>query len=453
MYTADSPILGSGTVSAKAIDAFFAVVGRERAAESAPDGVYLAPPPGIGAAIIAAAQRWSKRPNYVLMAAQAIHETGGWQSGWARTHNNPAGIGVDGTPGKGEHFDTMQAGFDAQVAHLLNYAVGRGEWSATDRRYPFNMPAGYLGVAPTLRGLNGRWATPGMTYAQEIAALANRLVEFAEHGSWGNMAGDDSRFLWKPDTSEFGYPQGAHGRNGKPVDYLIIHVTEGTDSAAWLRGGHGSSTHYLTNRDATPREQHVAEADAAWTAGSREYNLRSINIEFERFARDAWTDAELANAIVTCAPILTRNSIPLVFLGRDSAGRRGILGHEHVPDGAGGWGGSTHHTDPGAKFPWERFIAGLRMAMGNEPTPDPANNPLYFPQTNKYLDPDFATFWNEHGGVAVLGYPVTGSFVDGDMKVQYTERAVLELHPDGVKLRRLGAAAAAAAGFSGPGIP
>lgn len=191
-YTGDSRIVAiPPNVSAEAIDAFFVVVGKERAAGSAPDGKYLAPPAGLGAAIIAAARHWSQQPDYVAIAAQSIHETGGWQSYWARTHNNPAGIGVDGTPGVGEHFATPQLGYDAQSAHLLNYAIGRGEWSITDPRWPDHMPASYMGSAPTLKGLNGKWATPGTTYGQQIAAMANRLVEFAEHGSWGQpMAGN-----------------------------------------------------------------------------------------------------------------------------------------------------------------------------------------------------------------------------------------------------------------------
>lgn len=183
-YTADSPIVGTGSVSAEAIDAFIAIVGQERAAKSAPDGVYVALPAGIGAVIIAAAQTWPVSVDHILVAAQFIHETGGGQSFWWRLHNNPAGIGVDGTPGTGEHFDTPREGFVAQVAHLLDYAVGRSIWTAFDRRAAA-MPAASFGAAPTLHGLDGRWATPGIGYGASIAALANRLVDFANNGAWG----------------------------------------------------------------------------------------------------------------------------------------------------------------------------------------------------------------------------------------------------------------------------
>lgn len=256
------------------------------------------------------------------------------------------------------------------------------------------------------------------------------------------MAGDDSRFAWRPDTQEFGYPTKTHGRNGKQIDYLIIHVTEGTDSAAWLRAEHGSSTHYLTNRDATPREQHVAEADAAWTPGNQDYAERSINIEFERFTKDAWTRGEINDAIATVAPIVKRHGIPAVYLARDSAGKRGIIGHQDVPDGKGGWGGSSHHGDPGPKFPWDTFIAGLKVALGEGGNRPPA--PGADPVTGKYIHEAFAPFYATHGGVDIFGRPVSGAFNEDARLTQYFERSVMQHFPENkepyvVQLRLLGA--------------
>lgn len=37
------------------------------------------------------------------------------------------------------------------------------------------LPQRLRGVAPTWRGLNGRWAVPGTDYADKIADIANRL--------------------------------------------------------------------------------------------------------------------------------------------------------------------------------------------------------------------------------------------------------------------------------------
>lgn len=279
-----------------------------------------------------------------------------------------------------------------------------------------------------------------------LAAVLRDMNAWAEKEV--SVAGDDPRFKWLPDTEEYGYPAKTRGRNGRTVDYLILHITEGTDSSAWLRGENGSSTHYLTNRDATPREQHVREADAAWTAGSRDYNERGINIEFERRAKDAWTDQEYRNAAATVLPIARRHNVPLVYLGRNSVGVRGFIGHEHVPDGAGGWGGSTHHSDPGPRFDWGRFMVELR-ALDKPPTPDvprPAEvsdpGARYFPETGFWIQWGFKGYWEANpNGLMDYGYPLTNEVDEDGRPVQYFERAVFEWHADKgrVLLRRLGA--------------
>jgi hypothetical protein len=38
------------------------------------------------------------------------------------------------------------------------------------------LPASFRGAAPTWRGLNGRWAVPGATYADKIAEIANAII-------------------------------------------------------------------------------------------------------------------------------------------------------------------------------------------------------------------------------------------------------------------------------------
>lgn len=94
----------------------------------------------------------------------------------------------------------------------------------------------------------------------------------------------------------------------------------------------------------------------------------------------------------------------------------------------------------------------------------------YFHETQKTVKGNFLLYWEAHGGVAIFGFPVTNEvqeiirgckcMLDGKPHiVQYFERAVFELHPGlvphhyNVLLRRLGAEAAARAGYKGPGIP
>jgi hypothetical protein len=61
---------------------------------------------------------------------------------------------------------------------------------------------------------------------------------------------------------------------------------------------------------------------------------------------------------------------------------------------------------------------------------------LYFLESGHTLGGAFRTYWESHGGVTKLGYPISEEVVqqnplDGQMRtVQYFERAVLELHPE-----------------------
>jgi hypothetical protein len=73
-----------------------------------------------------------------------------------------------------------------------------------------------------------------------------------------------------------------------------------------------------------------------------------------------------------------------------------------------------------------------------------AEGSQYFPETGYWVDPLFARFWNERGGVDVFGYPVSRVFYQDGLHRQYFERAVFEHHeqnpePYNVLLLRLGA--------------
>ena len=80
-------------------------------------------------------------------------------------------------------------------------------------------------------------------------------------------------------------------------------------------------------------------------------------------------------------------------------------------------------------------------------TARPAANtvdPWYFAATGQTLAPQFRAYWQSHGGLANLGYPIDEIHEDGDYMVQFTERARLEWHPENrntpyeVQLGRLG---------------
>ncbi|HLI51777.1 MAG TPA: polysaccharide deacetylase family protein [Thermomicrobiaceae bacterium] len=76
----------------------------------------------------------------------------------------------------------------------------------------------------------------------------------------------------------------------------------------------------------------------------------------------------------------------------------------------------------------------------------------FFPQTGHYLAYGFKQFWEQNGGLAVFGYPLSEDMSENGLTVQYFQRARFEWHPElrgtpyEVELGRLGADAAANSG-------
>jgi hypothetical protein len=56
----------------------------------------------------------------------------------------------------------------------------------------------------------------------------------------------------------------------------------------------------------------------------------------------------------------------------------------------------------------------------------------FFPETGHTLDSRFISIFDEHGGLTILGYPITEAFIDpeGGVLIQYTQNARLELIPN-----------------------
>jgi hypothetical protein len=140
--------------------------------------------------------------DWFLAIAQMAHETGYLTSYWsARPQNNPAGLGVEGQssstnpnqPGwvfntqrnmweKGLSFPTWRDdAIPAHIGRLLAYALRDDQASPAQKALIAKalayraLPANLRGVAPTVVGLNGRWAFPGTTYGQRILDVMMRL--------------------------------------------------------------------------------------------------------------------------------------------------------------------------------------------------------------------------------------------------------------------------------------
>lgn len=64
------------------------------------------------------------------------------------------------------------------------------------------------------------------------------------------------------------------------------------------------------------------------------------------------------------------------------------------------------------------------------------SNPRFFPETGKTIGSEFRAYWEQHGGIAQQGYPISDEFLERSLlngnlyTVQYFERAVLERHPE-----------------------
>ncbi len=126
--------------------------------------------------IVEAAVSEGVRPEVVF--AQAMLETGWLQFGGSVKPNqcNFAGLGAVNQQSGGARFDDVYQGLLAQVQHLKGYATGAAlNNTCVDPRYEFLQSKGFLGVAPYLEDLNGRWAVPGDTYGQNIARIISLI--------------------------------------------------------------------------------------------------------------------------------------------------------------------------------------------------------------------------------------------------------------------------------------
>ena len=91
------------------------------------------------------------------------------------------------------------------------------------------------------------------------------------------------------------------------------------------------------------------------------------------------------------------------------------------------------------------WLSAVPAAANADTTLEPATGAVYFPETGFWVDPVFAQYWRDNGGLTTFGYPITRVFYQDGLHRQYFERAVFERHeendgtPYAVLLLRLGA--------------
>ena len=149
-------------------------------------------------------------------------------------------------------------------------------------------------------------------------------------------------------------------RSVQSIDRIVVHVTEGSfwGSVRWLRNPRAhASSHFVVARNGRII-QLVHLSDIAWHAGHWSTNEQSVGIEHEGFTYGplGFTDAQYHASARLAAWIARRSLMPI--------DRKHLIGHAQVPDGRGGRGGSSHHTDPGPHWKWSYYLRLVRRYAG-----------------------------------------------------------------------------------------
>lgn len=187
-----------------------------------------------------------------------------------------------------------------------------------------------------------------------------------------------------------GYPRSYTKGRARPVQYVVIHSTEGSEGPASAEAGvaydkrrtDGTSTHLFVDSDTALRE--VPDSDRAHTA---RFHGNEIGVHIElcgmaRQTRAQWLDEYslpmLRLAAVEVAAICRAHGIPprrlsvaqvrAAYYAPEGQRPKGICGHVDVtlayPEDQGS------HTDPGKAFPWDLFLDWVAAEMEDDMTPE-----------------------------------------------------------------------------------
>lgn len=74
--------------------------------------------------------------------------------------------------------------------------------------------------------------------------------------------------------------------------------------------------------------------------------------------------------------------------------------------------------------------SGRQFAPARTELASTTSTRVYFPETNHTLSGKFLEYWNNNGGLALFGFPISEPFTEGGFTVQYFQRNRFELHPE-----------------------
>lgn len=167
-----------------------------------------------------------------------------------------------------------------------------------------------------------------------------------------------------------------HARNFGPardeglIDWIVLHTMEAPERAGtalavatWFAGPEApqASAHFCV--DSLETFQCVPLSQAAWAAPGA--NTRGVHIEHAGYASqtdpewaDEYSEAVLTRSAALAVQLARTYSVPLVrlFPADLVAGKRGFCGHVDVTNA---FDHGKGHTDPGPRFPWDRYLAKI----------------------------------------------------------------------------------------------
>lgn len=300
--------------------------------------------------------------------------------------------------------------------------------------------------SPLYRGLTiqqaiRKWAPAG-DGANDPDAYARGVVDFMNQ--WADQGGQAMSDV--PTEDEIGYPvtinlTGTRGpeRSLNDVAWFVVHDGE---------GGYQSVVNTLSNNPDASAHAVIAHSGAltymvpieftAWHPGNNAVAVASIGVEQEGFA-DAhdggYTDDQYKSMAAFFRWCARRGAhIPPRYIGKDDADggplpdNDGILGHQDVPDGRGGWGGASHHTDPGPSYDFAILEAAINAG---QPAPVPPQTSWEQPGNPHPHVPLKEPFWNRYNaleqqraglGLAMMGWALAPEMLWQGLRVQRFQR-------------------------------
>lgn len=381
----------------------------------------------------------------IVVAAMIVHESAGGQSHYYKTRNNPSGIGaINEDPDQALVFETHYDGILATVARLLVYTKGDGPWVEYAPRADIIRSNGWFATVVFLKDLEQKWAftpwekynatAPEKRYGGALASLMN------DAHIWMATQENDRPRVPKPEFGNCVIPVGRGNRPGFTMtpQWITIHDTGNRSSGA----GEQAHCTYVTTNPATEREpswhftvgddmilQHLPTTEAAWHAGDGANgvgNRQSIAIEM---TVDSGQD--FAKALANLAHLVA------YLLDQHDLGIEKVVQHNH-------WKSALFPA--GKDCPrwlretgrWPEFLGmvnDILMHRSDDEIVVDDPNARYYRETGHWIinmrEVAMLDWFDEQGGVAVLGYPLSGMTLDQDMVYrQLFENVLAEFWPD-----------------------